>query len=85
MTWGRMWCGARGIAVGYSVAGLGSLTGADRCQGGREGWEIIAVEVMPDHVLLFVKHEPKASASDVANQFKGFTSGVPREEFPHLK
>ena len=28
-----------------------------------KGWEIIALEVMPDHVHLFVKHEPKASAS----------------------
>jgi putative transposase len=40
---------------------------------------------MPDHVHLFVKHEPKVSASYVANQFKGFTSRVLREEFPHLK
>lgn len=50
-----------------------------------KGWEIIALEVMPDHVHLCVKHEPKASASYVANQFKGFTSRVLREEFPHLK
>ncbi|MCX5008853.1 IS200/IS605 family transposase [Streptomyces sp. NBC_00638] len=50
-----------------------------------KGWEIIALEVMPDHVHLVVKHEPKASASYVANQFKGFTSRVLREEFPHLK
>ncbi|MGW7169044.1 IS200/IS605 family transposase [Streptomyces sp. NPDC054884] len=50
-----------------------------------KGWEIIALEVMPDHVQLFVKHEAKASASYVANQFKGFTSRVLREEFPHLK
>ncbi|MCT9009170.1 IS200/IS605 family transposase [Streptomyces rhizosphaerihabitans] len=49
------------------------------------GWEIIALEVMPDHVHVFVKHGPKASASYVANQFKGFTSRVLREEFPHLK
>jgi REP-associated tyrosine transposase len=27
-----------------------------------KGGEIIAVEVMSDHVHLFVKHEPKASA-----------------------
>ncbi len=46
------------------------------------GWEIIALEVMPDHVHLFVKHDPKSSASYVANQFKGFTSRVLREEFP---
>jgi putative transposase len=50
-----------------------------------KGWEIIALEVMPDHVHLFVKHGPKASASYVANQFKGFTSRVLRSEFPHLK
>jgi putative transposase len=49
------------------------------------GWEIFALEVMPDHVHLFVKHDPKSSASYVANQFKGFTSHVLREEFPHLK
>ncbi len=50
-----------------------------------KGWEIIALEVMPDHVHWFVKHEPKAPASYVANQFKGFTSRVLREEFRHLK
>jgi putative transposase len=50
-----------------------------------KGCEIIALEVMPDHVHLFVTREPKASASYVANQFKGFTSRVLREEFAHLK
>jgi len=49
------------------------------------GWEIIALEVTPVHVHLFVKHDPKSSASYVANQFKGFTSRVLREEFPRLK
>jgi putative transposase len=36
-------------------------------------------------VHLFCRHDPKASASYVANQFKGFTSRVLREEFPHLR
>ncbi|MBG0851803.1 IS200/IS605 family transposase [Streptomyces spinoverrucosus] len=49
------------------------------------GWHIVALDVLPDHVHLFVKHDPKASASHVADQFKGFTSRVLREEFPHLK
>lgn len=49
------------------------------------GWEVNALEVMPDHVHLFVKHDPKSPASYVANQFKGFTSRALREEFPHLK
>lgn len=49
------------------------------------GWTVVTLEVKPDHVHLFVKHDPKSSASYVANQFKGFTSRVLREEFPHLK
>lgn len=51
----------------------------------KRGWKIIALEVTPDHVHLFVKHDPKSSASYVANQLKSFTSRVLREEFPHLK
>lgn len=49
------------------------------------GWTVVALEVRPDCVHLFVKHDPKSSASYVANQFKGFTSRTLREEFPHLK
>lgn len=44
-----------------------------------------ALEVIPDHVQLFVKHGPRAAASCVASQFKGFSSRMVREEFPHLK
>lgn len=32
-----------------------------------------------------MKDDPKSSASYVANQFKGFTSRVLREQLPHLK
>ncbi|GAA4231002.1 putative transposase [Streptosporangium album] len=49
------------------------------------GWEIITLEVMPDHVHLSVKPHPKDSPSYVANQFKGHTSHVLREEFAHLR
>jgi putative transposase len=49
------------------------------------GWRIVALEVMPDHVHLFVKTTPKDSPAFVANQFKGFTSRRLREEFPHLR
>ncbi|MFD7276322.1 IS200/IS605 family transposase [Streptomyces sp. NPDC059862] len=52
---------------------------------GERGRHIVALDVLPDHVHLFLKHDPKASASHVANQFKGLTSRVLREEFPHLK
>lgn len=49
------------------------------------GWLIVALEIMPDHVHVFVKPHPKDSPSHVANQFKGYTSRVLREEFPHLR
>ncbi|WP_344583301.1 IS200/IS605 family transposase [Nonomuraea roseoviolacea] len=47
--------------------------------------EIVALEVMPDHVQLFVKPHPKNSPSYVANQFKGFTSHHLRAELAHLR
>ena len=64
---------------------------ADRCKeliklkADEHGWKIVALEVMPDHVRLFVKTRPKDSPSFVANQFKGFTSRTLREEFPSLR
>jgi REP-associated tyrosine transposase len=79
-----VWCPKyrRRVLVGRVAVRLRELIEAKAAE---KDWEIIALEVMPDHVHLFVKHEPKASASYVANQFKGFTSRVLREEFPHLK
>jgi putative transposase len=49
------------------------------------GVEIEALEVMPDHVHLFVAVPPTDAPQFFANQFKGFTSRILREEFPHLK
>lgn len=48
-------------------------------------WPIVALEIMPDHVHLFVKAHPKHSPSYVANQLKGVTSRHLRQEFPHLR
>ncbi|WP_420847119.1 IS200/IS605 family transposase [Nonomuraea basaltis] len=56
-----------------------------RAKAAEHDWEIIALEVMPDHVHLFVKPHPKNSPSYVANQFKGYTSHHLRAEFPHLR
>ena len=42
----------------------------------RDDWQFIALDVMPDHVHLFVKAHPTDSPSHVANQFKGLTSRV---------
>ena len=49
------------------------------------GWEIRALEVMPDHVHVFVFALPKHSPSYIANQFKGYTSRVLRQEFSWLR
>ena len=49
------------------------------------GWRIVACEVMPDHVHLFVKTRPPDSPSFVTNQFKPATSRVLRDEFPRLR
>ncbi|MEV0632523.1 IS200/IS605 family transposase [Nonomuraea wenchangensis] len=56
-----------------------------RAKADEHGWEIVALEVMPDHVHLFVKPHAKNSPSYVANQFKGFTSHHLRAEFGHLR
>jgi putative transposase len=56
-----------------------------RARAAERDWQIVALEIMPDHVHLFVKPHPKDSPSYVANQFKGLTSHVLREEFPHLR
>ena len=56
-----------------------------RVRAAEHGWQIVALEVMPDHVHLFVKAHPHDSPSRIANQFKGFTSRILRQEFPHLR
>ncbi len=47
-------------------------------------WEIVASEVMPDHVHIFVRVGPTGSAGAVARLFNGRTSRVLRAEFAWL-
>jgi putative transposase len=56
-----------------------------RARAAERNWQIVALEIMPDHVHLFVKAHPADSPSHIANQFKGFTSRRLRQEFPHLR
>ncbi len=49
------------------------------------GWQIIALEVMPDHVHVFVKASLTDSPAHIANQLKGFTSRMLRAEFASLR
>jgi putative transposase len=46
---------------------------------------IEAIEIMPDHVHLFVSATPLLSPHHIAAQFKGFTSHELRKEFPELR
>lgn len=48
------------------------------------GISIEKLEVMPDHVHLFVKCEPIDSPHFVVQQLKGMSSRILRQEFPEL-
>ncbi len=43
------------------------------------------MEIMADHVHLFIKCDPTDSAHWIVQQFKGYTSFILRKEFRHLK
>ena len=49
------------------------------------GVNIEVMEVMPDHVHLFIKSEPVDSPHWIVQQLKGYTSKIMREEFSELK
>ena len=44
-----------------------------------------ALEIMPDHVHLFVESDPTLAPAHLAAQFKGYSSRVLRQEFPSLR
>jgi len=47
--------------------------------------EIEALEVMPDHVHLFVGAPPTEAPQHLVNQFKGYTSRILRQRYPALR
>jgi len=49
------------------------------------GFEILAVEVMSDHVYLFVSAPPKFSSAEIVRLFKGITSCKLTKEFESLR
>jgi putative transposase len=49
------------------------------------GMKLHAIEVMPDHVHLFVESDPTLCVAEIVNRFKGRTSRVLRQEFRHLR
>lgn len=49
------------------------------------GYEVIEIEVMPDHVHLLLSINPTLCPSDVIGKIKGYTAHQLREEFTWLK
>ncbi|KAA8946825.1 IS200/IS605 family transposase [Mycobacterium sp.] len=77
-----VWClKDRRRILGGRVAGrCGELLGQ---VAGEHGWEIVASEVMPDHVHLFVR--PTDAPASVVRAVKGRTARVLRQEFLYLR
>jgi len=46
---------------------------------------VLALEVMPDHVHLFVSAVPQMAPNEVVGRFKGKSARLIRQEFPLLK
>jgi|SRR5688572_20519225 putative transposase len=49
------------------------------------GVTVEGLDVLPDHVHLFVAASPTDAPQYLANQFKGYSSRVLRDQFPALK
>jgi putative transposase len=56
-----------------------------RAKASEHGWPIVALEIMPNHVYLFVKAHPSDSPSPIASHFQGSTSRRLQAGFPHLR
>ena len=69
------------------LAGRGAARGEglNHAKASEHAWRIVALEIMPDHVHLFVKAHPSDCPSWIAGQVKEFTSLRLRAEFPHLR
>ncbi len=52
---------------------------------GEHGWGIVAKEVRPDQVHLFVRVGPTDAPAAVVRAFKGRTARVLGQEFPYLR
>ena len=47
-------------------------------------WIIKAMEIAPDHIHLLVEFDPSVAINQVVKAFKGRSSRLLRQEFPHL-
>jgi putative transposase len=79
-----VWCSKyrRNVLVGTIADELRSLI-SQKAQ--ELGVTIEALEIMPDHVHLFIESDPTEAPQRLANQFKGYTSRILRLKFPQLR
>jgi len=78
-----IWCPKRRkpVLTGAIAARLREVLGDVAVE---RGWPIENLTVMPDHLHLFVRGDPTAPAHEMVRLFKGRSSRVLRQEFPHL-
>jgi putative transposase len=77
-----VWCPKyRRPVVAGAVAGR--CEALIRAKAAGHGWPMVTLEIMLSHVHLFVTAHRSDSPSQVARQFKGFTSRHLRAGFPH--
>jgi putative transposase len=79
-----IWCPKyrRKVLTGEVEVRLGQLL---LKKAGEIGVSIIEMQIMPDHVHLFVKAPPVASPHWIVQQLKGYTSRELRTEFESLR
>ena len=51
----------------------------------QHGMTVHSMEVMPDHVHLFVEADPSLCVAEIVNRFKGRSSRMLRQEFASLR
>jgi len=49
-----------------------------------KAWQIVALEVKPDHVHCFVSADPSVAPHKIVKAIKGRSSNMLRKEFPEL-
>ncbi len=74
--------GRRPAPAGRTAGQCEELVGAKASE---HGWRMVALEIRPDRVPLFVKAHRCGSPFRIARQFKGCTSWRMRAGFPHLR
>jgi putative transposase len=80
----------RGVVPEVPAANLGGRVAARSGEllkqiADEHGWQIVAKEVIADHVHLFVRVGPTKAPAEVVRAFAGRSARVLGEEFPYLR